>query len=97
MADVARAERGVTTLHEATAGDPSRSRWYREAMEPFGAEQELRAGLRTRDGMPWATVEPAHPARISPLLMVAYGLSEGRMLRGGPLAGASTEGPAGSP
>jgi hypothetical protein len=53
MADVARSERGVATLHEATGGDPSRSRWYREAMEPFGAEQELRAGLRTGDGVPW--------------------------------------------
>jgi DNA-binding CsgD family transcriptional regulator len=56
LADVARAERPVATLHEATGGDPSRSRWYREAMEPFGAEQELRAGLRTSDDVPWATV-----------------------------------------
>ena len=56
MAEVARAERPVGTLHEATGGDPSRSRWYREALEPFGAEQELRAGLRTQDGVPWAIV-----------------------------------------
>jgi DNA-binding CsgD family transcriptional regulator len=56
IADVARAGRGVTTLHEATGGDLSSSRWYREAMEPYGAEHELRAGLRTGDGMPWATV-----------------------------------------
>ena len=56
LADLARAEPGVTTLHEETGGDPSRSRWYREAMEPYGAEHELRAGLRTRDGVPWATV-----------------------------------------
>ena len=56
FADVARAERPVATLDEATGGDPSRSRWYREAMEPFGAEQELRAGLRTNDGVPWASL-----------------------------------------
>ena len=56
LADVARAERPVTTLDEATGGDLSSSRWYQEAMEPFGARQELRAGLRTRDNVPWATV-----------------------------------------
>ncbi len=56
FADVARSERPVTTLHEATGGDPSRSRWYRVALEPYGAEQELRAGLRTKDGVPWAAV-----------------------------------------
>jgi DNA-binding CsgD family transcriptional regulator len=56
FADVARSERPAATLHDATGGDPSRSRWYRVAMEPFGAEQELRAGLRTKDGVPWAAV-----------------------------------------
>jgi DNA-binding CsgD family transcriptional regulator len=56
FAAVARSERPVATLHEATGGDPSRSRWYRVALEPFGAEQELRAGLRTKDGVPWAAV-----------------------------------------
>ena len=31
LADVARSERGVSTLHEATGGDPSRSpRWHGE-------------------------------------------------------------------
>jgi DNA-binding CsgD family transcriptional regulator len=54
FADLARSERPVATLHEATGGDPSGSRWYQIALEPFGAEQELRAGLRTKDGMPWA-------------------------------------------
>jgi DNA-binding CsgD family transcriptional regulator len=56
FADVARSERPVATLHEATGGDPSRSRWYRVALEPYGAEQELRAGLRTKDGVPWAAI-----------------------------------------
>lgn len=31
MADVARSERGVATLHEATGGDPNRSPRYRQA------------------------------------------------------------------
>ena len=56
FADVARSERPVATLHEATGGDPTRSRWYRVALEPYGAEQELRAGLRTKDGVPWAAI-----------------------------------------
>jgi len=56
FADVVRSERPVATLHEATGGDPSRSRWYQVALEPHGAEQELRAGLRTNDGVPWAAV-----------------------------------------
>jgi hypothetical protein len=37
LADVVRADRPVATLHEATGGDPSRSRWYRVAIAPFGA------------------------------------------------------------
>jgi DNA-binding CsgD family transcriptional regulator len=85
LADVARAERPVATLHEATGGDPSRSRWYREAMEPFGAEQELRAGLRTQDDVPWATVtlyrEPGRPQfdadELALLLELAPHLAEG--------------------
>jgi DNA-binding CsgD family transcriptional regulator len=53
MADVARSERGVATLHEATGGEPSRSAKYRVSIEPLGAEQELLAGLRTRSGDVW--------------------------------------------
>ena len=56
FADVARSERPVATLHETTGGDPSRSRWYQVALEPHGVDQELRAGLRTKDGVPWAAV-----------------------------------------
>jgi hypothetical protein len=85
LADVARAERGVMTLHEATGGDPSRSRWYREAMEPFGAEQELRAALRTRDSVPWATVTlyrergrpEFNPDELALMLDLAPHLAEG--------------------
>src|SRR5829696_624017 len=83
--DVARSERPVATLHEATGGDPSRSRWYLEALEPFGAEQELRAGLRSNDGVPWAAVslyrEPGRPEfdadELAFLLELAPYLAEG--------------------
>jgi DNA-binding CsgD family transcriptional regulator len=50
MADVARSERGLATLHEATGGVPSRSPRYRTGMQPYGAEQEVLTGLRTRSG-----------------------------------------------
>ena len=84
-ADVVRADRPVATLLEATGGDPSRSRWYRVAIEPFGAEQELRAGLRTQDGVPWAAVslyrEPGRPEfdadEVAFLLELAPYLAEG--------------------
>ncbi len=53
MADVARSERGVATLHEATGGDLSRSAKYRVSMEPLGADQEVLVGLRTQTGEVW--------------------------------------------
>ena len=53
MADVARSESGVSTLHEATGGDPSRSPGYNLYMRPFGVEQELLVALRTRTGDAW--------------------------------------------
>ena len=53
MADVARSARGMSTLHEATGGDPSRSRGWQLYLEPYGAEQELLVALRTRSGEPW--------------------------------------------
>ncbi len=56
MADVARSERGMATLHEATDGDPSRSARYREVMAPYGGEQELLAGLRTPSGEVWGVL-----------------------------------------
>jgi hypothetical protein len=34
MADVARSERGVATLHDATGGDPARSVKFRVTMQP---------------------------------------------------------------
>lgn len=56
MADVARSDRGVATLHEATDGDVTRSAKYRLSMEPLGGEQEAIAGLRTRSGEIWGAV-----------------------------------------
>jgi hypothetical protein len=65
MADVARSERGVSTLHEATGGDPSRSRAWNLYMRPYGAEQELLVALRTRAGEAWGMLglyrEPGQP------------------------------------
>jgi DNA-binding CsgD family transcriptional regulator len=53
MADVARSQRGISTLLEATDGDPNRSHAYREYMRPYGAEQELIVALRTSAGEAW--------------------------------------------
>jgi DNA-binding CsgD family transcriptional regulator len=53
MAAVARSERGVSTLHEATGGDPSRSRAWNLYMRPYGADQELLVALRTPAGEAW--------------------------------------------
>ena len=64
LAGVARSERGLSTLHEATGGDPSRSpRWH--ANMELGGDQELLVALRTHAGEPWAIVglyrEPGQP------------------------------------
>jgi DNA-binding CsgD family transcriptional regulator len=56
MADVARSERGVCTLHEATGGDVTRSAKYRVSMQPFGADQEVLAGLRSPSGEIWGVL-----------------------------------------
>jgi DNA-binding CsgD family transcriptional regulator len=53
MADVARSARGVSTLYEATGGNPRRSRAWELYLEPYGAEQELLVALRTRAGEAW--------------------------------------------
>jgi DNA-binding CsgD family transcriptional regulator len=145
LVDVARSTRGISTLHESTNGEPSRSpRWQRNI--ELGGDQELIVRLRSRSGEVWGAlglyrevgqalfdesdkqflltlaphlaegarrallvgeavsrvlsrtgtwvvlhgatlvsggsrrvaviVEPAHPARIYPLLMSAYGLTE---------------------
>jgi DNA-binding CsgD family transcriptional regulator len=55
MAGVARSERGVSTLYEATGGDPSRSpRWH--ANMEMGGDQELLVALRTAAGEAWGMI-----------------------------------------
>jgi DNA-binding CsgD family transcriptional regulator len=64
LVDVVRSEAGMSTLHEATGGDPSGSpRW--QANMQLGGDQELIAALRTRTGEVWGAVglyrEPGRP------------------------------------
>ncbi|MFE6857659.1 LuxR C-terminal-related transcriptional regulator [Nocardia sp. NPDC057668] len=64
LVDVARSKSGMSTLHEATGGDPASSpRWHRN-ME-MGGDQELVTGLRTRSGEVWGALalyrEPGAP------------------------------------
>jgi DNA-binding CsgD family transcriptional regulator len=65
MADVARSRRGVSTLYEATGGDPSRSPAWNLYMRPYGADQELLVALRTPAGEAWGMLglyrEPGQP------------------------------------
>jgi hypothetical protein len=64
LADVARSERGISTLHEATGGNPAVSPRWHENMT-FGGDQELIACLRTRSGEVWGALglyrEPGQP------------------------------------
>jgi len=56
LADVARSARGLSTIHEATGGDPSRSRGWQLYVQPFGADQELLVALRTQSGEAWGVL-----------------------------------------
>ncbi len=62
---VARSERGASTIHEATGGDPSKSYSWREFVAPYGGDQELLVALRDRGGAVWGVVglyrEPNRP------------------------------------
>jgi DNA-binding CsgD family transcriptional regulator len=64
LADVARSKRGVSTLHEATGGDPTSSpRWHFNMT--MGGDQELIVALRTVTGEAWGALglyrEPGAP------------------------------------
>jgi DNA-binding CsgD family transcriptional regulator len=65
LAGIARSERGISTLHEATGGDPSRSPKWNAYIHPLGADQELLVALRTRAGEAWGVLglyrEPGRP------------------------------------
>lgn len=84
LSDVARSPSGVSTLHDATRGDPSSSpRWH--ANMEMGGDQELIAGLRTAAGDVWGGLglyrEPGDamfsPAEIEFLGAIAPLLAEG--------------------
>jgi DNA-binding CsgD family transcriptional regulator len=53
---VVSSDTGIQTLATATGGDPSRSRAYREFMQPSGIGDYVEAALRTRTGETWGTV-----------------------------------------
>ncbi len=64
MAAVARSPHGLSTLHEASGGDPSDSpRW--QANMRYGGDQELLVALRTQAGDAWGILglyrEPGQP------------------------------------
>src|SRR5918995_3511932 len=55
LADIARSQRGISTLHEATGGDPTSSpRWHFNMT--LGGDQELIAALRTQAGQVWGAL-----------------------------------------
>jgi DNA-binding CsgD family transcriptional regulator len=64
ISDVARSERGISTLHEATGGDPSGSPRWQKNME-LGGDQEMIATLRMQSGEAWGAIglyrEPGEP------------------------------------
>jgi DNA-binding CsgD family transcriptional regulator len=53
VVDIANSERGYSTLHEATGGDPSRSPGWNRYVQPYGGDQELLLALRTSAGEVW--------------------------------------------
>jgi DNA-binding CsgD family transcriptional regulator len=64
ISSVARSKEGISTLHDATGGEPSRSpRWH--ANREMGGDQELLVALRTAPGESWGLVglyrEPDRP------------------------------------
>jgi DNA-binding CsgD family transcriptional regulator len=84
LADVARSQRGISTLHQATGGDPSSSpRWHFNMT--LGGDQELIAALRTPAGQVWGALglyrEPGQPlfndAELAFVRAVAPHLAEG--------------------
>jgi DNA-binding CsgD family transcriptional regulator len=84
LADVARSQRGISTLHEATGGDPTSSpRWHFNMA--LGGDQELITALRTQAGQAWGALglyrEPGQPqfddAELAFVRAVAPSLAEG--------------------
>jgi DNA-binding CsgD family transcriptional regulator len=65
LSDIARSRTGISTLHQATDGDPRRSRRWHQYIRPYGGEQELLLALRTHTGETWGVLalyrEPGQP------------------------------------
>ncbi len=65
ISDIARSARGMSTLHEVTGGDPSRSPAWNLYIRPLGGDQELLVALRARSGEVWGMLglyrEPDQP------------------------------------
>ena len=55
LVEIARSDAGISTLHEATGGDPASSPRWQANME-MGGDQELIAALRTRGGEVWGAI-----------------------------------------
>ena len=55
LVEVARSSSGISTLHEATDGDPSGTLRWQENIK-MGGDQELIAALRTRTGEVWGAL-----------------------------------------
>jgi DNA-binding CsgD family transcriptional regulator len=97
LADVARSERGISTLHEVTGGDPSQSPGWQQFIRPYGGDQEVLVALRTRSGQTWGIAglyrEPDRPLftaeELRFLREVAPCLAEGA--RRGLLVGEATD------
>jgi DNA-binding CsgD family transcriptional regulator len=97
IANVARSERGISTLHEVTDGDPSRSPGWHMFVKPHGGDQELLVALRTRAGDSWGMLglyrEPDqtlfNPEEMRFLHEISTPLAEGA--RRGLLVGEATD------
>jgi DNA-binding CsgD family transcriptional regulator len=97
LTDVARTSRGMWTIHEATGGDPSRSKSWSQYVQPYGGDQELVVALRTRAGDTWGLLslyrQPGKPQfapdELGFLREVAPYLAEGA--RRGLLVGEATD------
>lgn len=53
LADIARSATGISTIHDATGGDPSRSAGWRAFVQAYGGHQEVLVAMRTRAGDTW--------------------------------------------
>lgn len=53
LADIARSASGISTIHEATDGNPARSAGWRKYVQAYGGDQEVLLAMRTRNGDTW--------------------------------------------